>query len=286
MEIVIQDTYGLYREMLALPEVHRGQFFSETLLKPYDPFFERMHMSKIPEALGCMPLAGNDEEMCEMLSVLNRADAWGIAREAMDKAVEGFEKAGIPLPEKVVVGIFLGNPAFLAQSEGYTGSGSMPGYMHIIIAPNEINLPKLKAIIAHEFHHNVLFYNAQWNFMNVSVAKYLAVEGLAESFAASLYGEEYIGPWVTGVHGEALERSRQIIGRALDVKGFMEVRKYIFGDHPMVPEGEKLGIPYCGGYAAGYHAVQAFLRKTGISVEKATLMDGDEIMKQSGYFDN
>jgi uncharacterized protein YjaZ len=66
----------------------------------------------------------------------------------------------------------------------------------------------LKAAIAHEFHHNVLFYNAEWNFINeVSVERYIAVEGLAESFAASLYGEEYIGSWVTNVKGRNLEKS-------------------------------------------------------------------------------
>jgi hypothetical protein len=30
--------------------------------------------------------------------------------------------------------------------------------------------------------------------------------------------------------------------------------------------------------------VQAYLKKTGVSVEKATIIDGDEIMKSSGYF--
>jgi uncharacterized protein YjaZ len=38
------------------------------------------------------------------------------------------------------------------------------------------------------------------------------------------------------------------------------------------------------GYAVGYHAVQAFLKKTGITVEKATLIDGETIIKESGYF--
>jgi uncharacterized protein YjaZ len=52
----------------------------------------------------------------------------------------------------------------------------------------------------------------------------------------------------------------------------------------MVPEAKDLGVPFCGGYAVGYHAVQAYIKKTGMSVEKATLVDGNEIMKASGYF--
>jgi uncharacterized protein YjaZ len=284
MEIIIQDTLSLYKQMLNLPEDQRNEFFTNKLMKPFDPMFEIMHMPKTPEAIASIPLSGRDSDIKQMLEKLEKANVWANAKRTMETAVVCFEKAGVPVPEKVVVGIFLGNPEFLAMSEGYTGVGSIPGYVQIIIAPNEKNLPKLDSCIAHEFHHNVLFHNAKWNFMNVSVGKYLAVEGLAESFAASLFGEEFVGPWVTGVQGEALEISRRIISKALDVKGFMEVRKYIFGKHPMVPEADDLGIPYCGGYAVGYHAVQAYLKKTGVSVEKATIIDGDEIMKSSGYF--
>ena len=91
---------------------------------------------------------------------------------------------------------------------------------------------------------------------------------------------------VTNVTGAELEKSRNIIGQNLDITGFMEVRKYIFGDHPMVPEGEALGIPHCGGYAVGYHAVQAYLRKTGKTVAEATqaFINDEDIVKQSEYF--
>lgn len=287
MEIIIQDTLNLYKEMLCLQQGERKEFFSSELIKPFNTMFEIMHMPKTPEAMGCIELFGRDSKMLEMLEMLENADAWNNAKKTMKAAVERFEKAGIPLPEKVVVGIFLGNPEYLAMLEGYTGMGSIPGYIQIVIDPNEKNLPKLNACIAHEFHHNVLFHNAKWNFMtDVTVGKYLAVEGLAESFAASMFGEEYIGPWVTSVQGEDLETARRIISKSLEVKGFMEVRKYIYGKHPMMPEIQDLEMPFCGGYAVGYHAIQAYLRKTGISIEKATIIDDYEIMKESGYFEN
>lgn len=287
MEIIIQDTLNLYKEMLNLPEGERREFFSSELIKPFNPMFEIMHMPRTPEAMGCIELFGRDSKMLEMLERLEKAGAWNNAKMTIEAAVERFEKACISLPEKVVVGIFLGNPEYLAMVEGYTGMGSIPGYIQIMIDPNEKNLPKLNACIAHEFHHNVLFHNAKWNFMTeVTVGKYLAVEGLAESFAASMFGEEYIGPWVTGVQGADLEIARKIISKSLDVKGFMEVRKYIYGKHPMMPETQDFGVPFCGGYAVGYHVIQAYLKKTGISIEKATIIDGDEIMKASGYFEN
>ena len=256
-------------------------------MEPFLELFETMNMPVNPEAMGGLPITGHDAEMNLMLDKLKNADAWSKAHNAIETSVQRFQQADVAMPEKLVVGIFLGNPDFLANSEGYTGFGGIPGYIQIIIAPNEYNLPRLKAAIAHEFHHNVLFKNAKWNFMNdVSVVKYLAVEGLAESFAASLYGEEYIGPWVTGVKGQDLEKSREIIGKSLNIKGFNEVRKYIFGDLMTNFDGcEPTGISAFAGYAAGYHAVQAFLKKTGIAVEKATLIDGETIIKESGYFE-
>ena len=76
--------------------------------------------------------------------------------------------------------ILLGDPELLKQSEVYAGNDSIPAYIQLSIAQNDRNLAKLNACAAHEFHHNMLFYNAKWNFMNVSVGQYLAAEDLAE----------------------------------------------------------------------------------------------------------
>lgn len=56
--------------------------------------------------------------------------------------------------------------------------------------------------------------------------------------------------------------------------------------HPMIPEGEALGIHYCGGYAAGYYAIQAYLRKKGKTIAEVTkaFINGEDIVKQSEYF--
>ena len=286
MEFIIHNTYSLYKEMLTLPNEERMNFYENKLMEPFHELFRTMHMPMNTDKMGFMPITGNDADMNEMLDKLKNFAAWKIAHASIESAAVRFKNAGIPMPEKVVLGIFLDNPAFLSNSEGYTGFGGVPGYIQIVIAPNEYNLPRLKTAIAHEFHHNVLFNNAKWNFMNdISVAKYIAVEGLAESFAASLYGEEYIGPWVTSVQGEDLAKSCEIIGKALDVNGFNKVRKYIFGDQLIKTNGaESTGITPFAGYAIGYHAVQSFLKNTGISIEEATLMDGETIMKMSGNF--
>lgn len=286
MKINILDTRKLYTQMLSLPENERSTFFDEKFLQPFAPMFERTRMPRNPEALSCLALSGADDTAKDMLNRLIAVSAWDEAQKTIEFAMENMQKADIKMPKEVTLGIFLGDPVRLAQSEGYTGAGSMPGYIQIIIAPNAQNLPKLTACIAHEFHHNVLFFNVKWNFMNVTLSQYLAVEGMAESFASDLYGEDFIGPWVTGVKGADLEKARDIVGKNLDVAGFMEVRKYIFGDHPMIPKSKALGIPYCGGYSVGYHAIQAYLCKTGKTIAEATkaFIDGEDIAKQSGYF--
>lgn len=290
MKFEIHDTYSLYKEILSLPDNERIDFYRNKLMEPFLGLFEKMNMPLDPQAIGSFPIIGHDAEMNLMLDKLKNAETWDKANEAMETSVQRFQQADIAMPEQVVVGIFPGNPAVLANREGYTGFGGIPGYIQIVIVPNEYNLrhnmQHLKAAVAHEFHHNVLFYNAGWNFINeVSVARYIAVEGLAENFAKSIYGEEYLGSWVTGVKGQDLEKSREIIGKSLNIRGFNEVRKYVFGDKMNNFDGsDTTGIPAFAGYAVGYHAVQAFLKKTGMTVEKATHIDGDTIIKESGYF--
>ncbi len=102
----------------------------------------------------------------------------------------------------------------------------------------------------------------------------------------SLYGWDKVGPWVSRVDAESLARAKQLIGAALHVSGFNEVRSYIFGDEVMAMfGGEAIGMPASGGYAVGYHMVQAYLKKTGKTAAEATLTPTSDIIKESRYFE-
>ncbi|MCB0032906.1 MAG: hypothetical protein KDE51_02710, partial [Anaerolineales bacterium] len=48
---------------------------------------------------------------------------------------------------------------------------------------------------------------------------------------------------------------------------------------------EPLGMPDYGGYAVGYRVVQAYLRRTGKTIQEATFVPAAEIVAESGYFD-
>ena len=44
------------------------------------------------------------------------------------------------------------------------------------------------------------------------------------------------------------------------------------------------GMPTFGGYAVGYYVVQAFLKRTGKSIEETTFLPAEEIVQASGFF--
>jgi uncharacterized protein YjaZ len=46
---------------------------------------------------------------------------------------------------------------------------------------------------------------------------------------------------------------------------------------------QQLGMPTYGGYAVGFHIVQAYLNRTGRSVEEATLEPAHRIIDEAGY---
>ena len=44
------------------------------------------------------------------------------------------------------------------------------------------------------------------------------------------------------------------------------------------------GMPYCAGYACGYHMVKYYLKKTGKSIVEATILPAEEILKEMDGF--
>jgi hypothetical protein len=52
----------------------------------------------------------------DMLNQLKAVNAWGEARQAIENAVNHLQKGGIKMPEKITLGIFLGDPQKLLQS--------------------------------------------------------------------------------------------------------------------------------------------------------------------------
>jgi uncharacterized protein YjaZ len=137
---------------------------------------------------------------------------------------------------------------------------------------------------ADEMHH--LIRNRLFPFgLDTSVADYIVIEGLAESFATAVFGEEKLGLFISDFNPDDLENARRLTGRALDERGFDLVRGYIFGDALAEGGGFKPagGMPTFGGYAVGYYLVQTFLKRSGLTVEEATFLSAREIVDESGF---
>lgn len=288
MQINVHPMLAAQRTVLDLPQGQRREAILR-LLEPFDPMIRVMVPPGVDPILmfGFMRPDGPDQAYREALDRLEAAGAEAVCRAALERAAAAISATGYRIPiDTLHFGLFLWDvdPAKAALNQGYTGFGGIPGYVMVNIWPDDGNLPRLGACVAHEFNHQVRLSVEPWR-MDISVAEYIVMEGLAESFAAELYGPGAIGPWVTEVRGDNLETGRRMIGEALDVRGFAEVSAFIFGDEVASGFGGRpRGVPTHAGYAVGYHLVQAYLRRAGKSAAEATLVPSSEIVRVAEYF--
>lgn len=293
-------TNNYYHRLLAEPDVvRREQLYQELIIAPWLPM---MNMMQQPGMTQDDPYAGakawgwllphQTELMADLLQQMEAAHAWETGREAAANAADRFTPYADRLPLDTVEGwLMLADPARFANDpqRGYTGATDWfaPRYIGQFWQPNEDNLPRLAGLVAHEMHHLVRFRVFPFNPRTTTVADYIVLEGMAESFAASLFGEQVVGFYVTEVAEAELDAAKSLIAAGLPRNGFDVIRSYIFGDSLAAQNGYQPlgGMPTFGGYAVGYHVVQAFLQRTGMTVEEATFVSADEIVAKSGYFE-
>lgn len=301
MKIHMIDSIGLYRRIIAAADpLEKQTHFIEGLLLPFAGMFQRFGVSltadsqdKVMEMVGSWRLhtpATLDAAALDALRLLDEADAQARTEAALKHAAEAFAPYADQIRlDQITAALMLSQPAadLPGNMRGYAGFGGVPGYiMPTFSEPNAYNLARVEPIAAHEFHHNIMFSLVPFNPMTVTVGEYIIYEGLAESFATSLYGDDLVGFFVEDVAPADLEIAREKIGAALDVNGFDKVRGYIFGDGGETLWGyEAVGVPPFGGYAVGYQVVQAYLRATGKSAVEATFTPARAIIAESGYFE-
>lgn len=164
--------------------------------------------------------------------------------------------------------------------------GNTPGWACLFIWPRAQNWLKLPAITAHEFNHNIRFQQPDWTFP-MTLGAYLVAEGLGETFAAELHGEQSLGPWTTTLPEPELRELAPKYQAALLERDFARVRGFIFGDLSPEQAGEfavpHLGFPPYAGYALGYHIVRDYLCTTGKTAAEATYLPWREIVNGSGW---
>ncbi|WP_054706985.1 DUF2268 domain-containing putative Zn-dependent protease, partial [Bacillus sp. JCM 19041] len=209
MDYEIVDTLRQYDYLLAIKNgEQREEYFRYTMMKPFEDMWNTINVPLkakqengydvliASKMLGYADLT-DSETMEQSLAKLKQNKTLEVAAMALEKSIKQATYHGLVVnAEEVRLGLFIADREKLALQKGYVGFGGIPGFINLMIYPTAYNIPKLPALIAHEFHHNLRFSYVEWNHGDVTVGDYLVIEGLAESYAKELFGEEQIGPWV------------------------------------------------------------------------------------------
>jgi uncharacterized protein YjaZ len=288
------------RLALEAPNDQRLARFEQDVMGPLRPFWEpflammpgakdRAHEHPAVAAAKTFNFFTPDLDVSAGLQALDRfgeAKTWPESIAAVERAWAALapEEHGIELAT-VRFAFMLGDPAKLNTQGGYTGFGGMPGLVMVLAWPTDENLAKLPAAGVHELHHNVRFSFEPFHPIETTVGQYIVAEGLAEAFAAEICGQDKLGPWATALSTEQLIAVKPRFRESLELKGFNQIRGYIFGDWAAEKSGyEPVGLPDFAGYAIGYDLIRTYLDRTSETAAETTYVPWREVIEQSQYF--
>lgn len=293
------NTHDYYHQIIDAPDrATRNRLYSELFIEPWQammtmlgPMFNADPADELAVARAwAWLLPENLTDTPDALRKLEAADAWHTGARALADGAARFDPCADQLPFDSVTGWLIVADPLRADpiGRGYTGAidYTQPRLLAQYDTPDDYNLPRLPGAVVHELHHLIRLGLFPWDMANTSVADYIIHEGMAESFAAALYGQDMVGYYVTDFDDSELDAARALIRDGLDKTGFDIIRGYIFGDPLAEKWGfQKIGMPAFGGYAIGYRLVQAYLQRTGQSIEAATFVPAQKIVAESGFFD-
>lgn len=296
MKFNVMNAESIYRRLLAETDTaQREAIYRSEIIAPFEGLLGVFGGGDGLErfAQWGMPLSLFEGERhahtAALVDALAAHGAWDQFAQALADANKAFAPFAEKLPQQpITAALLVGDLSANPLDRGYTGFGGVPGWvMTIYAAANDYTLPRLKGTTVHELNHNVRSVVAPINFMQVTLGYYMVMEGLAEAFAAELYGDDLIGYYVTDFDEAQIAHAKAVIGGALDVRGFNAVRGYIFGDALADAYGfPKAGVPPYAGYAIGYRVVQQFKQRMGKTAAEATFLPAEQIIAESGYFEN
>ena len=295
MQIKAIHSGMIYEKMMLSEKEKRTDIYRYELMQPFEKKWACIKVplhAKYPggydvimasKMLGFLSPEEVDERHQEEIERLKDKSLWESCGASIERALSCFEAGGIELKVKdylYTLTLAHADSPYIRNSDGYLGDGGIPGYIFITLIPKDYSIRRLPSVLAHECNHNVRYQYIKWN-NNVTLAEMLVTEGLAESFATALYGEEYIGPWVSKTSKETLnEVVKPIIKQGLNKQGLDQITAYLYGDELAQQQGYfPVGLPYCAGYACGYDMIQYYLKKTGDSIVKATIRPAEEILE-------
>ncbi|MGM7690535.1 metallopeptidase [Staphylococcus felis] len=286
----------VYLDLLEQEYDNKSQYFKDNLLTY---FKEKFEVQKIPydsDSFGFDVLkflnqshVSPEEFNSKHISEVKRLDDdfWSNCRKYIENAIKQFELNGIqPLIDKYIFTVLLGDSEkpTMYLNNNYGGDGGVPGYVFLSIVPNTYTLDRVKSAIAHEMNHNIRYQYLKWD--GGSLAELIISEGLAENFVKKMYGNQYLGPWVTTIDWKKQQNEiRKKIKENIDIDNMFEAMPYLYGDEiTKLFGGVPVGLPHAAGYTCGYYLIKYYLEKTQCTIEEATIKSSDEILREVNDF--
>lgn len=297
----VKELYSpeIYRHIMAAEPSKKEDIYRYEMMLPFKGKWECYHIPMTPKQpggydiimaskmLGLLSPSEIDIAYEEAIKTLSDNDIWNKCRQTIESALARFENKGIELKvDEYLYSILLADATspYIIMNEGYCGDGGIPGYIMGWLIPNEDTIKRMPSAIAHETNHNIRYQFIQWT-NDVTLGEMLVSEGLAENFAVAMYGEKYLGPWVTKTDDELIPLIKEIIYDGLSLTGFENITSYMYGDDmARMQNFPESGLPYCAGYAIGYYLVKYYLEKTGTSIEEATILPAEHILSEVEEF--
>lgn len=289
----------IYRKILSADPGKKDDIFRYELMSPFQDKWDCYHIPlKARQAggydivmacnmMGLLTPSKMGEDVSHQIGELADIKLWDTCDQTIRNALKRFEDHGIDLNiEQYLYSILLADPdnAYTVMNEGYCGDGGIPGYIMAWLVPSSETVRRLPAALAHETNHNVRYQHIKWT-NDITLGEMLVSEGLAENFAASMFGDSCLGPWVTKTDKELMPLIKSVIYDGLSLTGLDNITAYLYGDEmARMQNYPEAGLPYCAGYATGYYLIKYYLEKTGISIEEATVLSADEILDEVREF--
>jgi uncharacterized protein YjaZ len=223
------------------------------------------------------------ERIRRAVHLLGDDHAWERTENALRRGISTLRDAdpGATVPALTVL-LGVGDPDdphFMDEVQGLVAFGGISGYIQIHLWPTPTVLERLDAIVVHELHHNVRYSpgGVVWDPATVTLGEQLVAEGLADVFAAEIYGPRgythFVDPsaWSSGV----LRRVTDAAGTT----GMENFTAWIHGDASARAAGvEPVGVPTGAGYAVGARLVRAYLGATGTTAAASVRTPAEHII--------
>lgn len=271
--IAVYDSLKPYLDMLRRGEGEPEALWQKYAVRPFWPRLTRFAPIDISDRQP--PPITDPGSLAVRLDALERLDLNVLEAE--------FERVMLALPEygeTMTVALYpMDSPALREKQDGVLGTCTWGNIVLGIdsLAPDWVRW--LPYVFAHEVHHNIwgaLWYGPRSAELGGEFINSLLSDGLADSFALSLYPE--LRPkWLFDMSEETEKCLWREHYSGLVLRSDADYGKYMFGD-------EAAGIPWCAGYAVGYRIVQSYLRHHPGTTMAALLETRPlDIYRESGY---